>query len=60
MTIEATDKLSGLVWRNEFTDARIEYITQEAGSMKKFEIFTKMLNSAFESSNESVCIDILT
>lgn len=41
-------------------DIDVEEITQKAGSFKKFNVFVKMLASAFSKESESVFADILT
>ena len=38
----------------------IEESTHKAGSLKKFDVFAKMLCSSFSKDNESVVVDILT
>ncbi|RYH04936.1 hypothetical protein EON65_46065, partial [archaeon] len=38
----------------------IEEITHKAGNFKKFSLFVKMLSSAFQKTNESIFVDLLT
>ncbi len=47
-------------WSGDFSAQYAEEITQKAGSYKKFDIFVKMLASAFSKDSESVFVDLLT
>lgn len=60
LRIAAEEKLTGNIWKNEFTSKYIEEITQKTGSPKKYPIFLKMLVSALKQDNDSVYMDILT
>lgn len=58
--IEVEEKLSGNLWRGDFQQKYVEDIAQKAGCPKKFNVFLKMLNSAFKCETEQVYIDLLT
>jgi coiled-coil domain-containing protein 61 len=58
--IEVEDKLTGNIWRGDYQSKYIEDITQKTGCFKKFNVFTKMLLSAFKCETEAVYIDLLT
>lgn len=47
-------------WSGDFTAQYVEEITMKAGSFKKFDIFLKMMVSAFDKDSENVYVDILT
>lgn len=66
--IEAEDKLTGNIWKGDFTAKYIEDITTKTGVAKKYNVFVKMLQQALRSTLSSgnnqadanVCIDLLT
>jgi coiled-coil domain-containing protein 61 len=48
LIIDAEEKLSGNIWRGDYTLKYIEEITKKTGSFKKFAVFVKMLISALK------------
>eukprot|EP01031_Cornospumella_fuschlensis_P028495 gene28495-34401_t len=60
LTVEVEDEGSSDRWSAEFTSQYIEEITHKAGNFKKFSLFVKMLSSAFQKTNESIFVDLLT
>ena len=38
----------------------IESITRKTGNVKRFQVFTQMLESALLNRSDSVCVDVLT
>ncbi len=58
--LRVEDKLSGNMWKGDFSSKYVEDIAQKTGSFKKFPVFVKMLATAVRQENESVYIDILT
>ncbi len=60
MTVEVESVDTNDRWSGDFTAQYAEEITQKAGSYKKFDIFVKMLASAFTKDSESVFVDLLT
>jgi len=60
LQIRIEEKITGNMWKGEFSTKYVEDITQKAGSFKKFPVFVKMMCTALKQENESVYIDILT
>lgn len=58
LIIEQKD--NGSRWKNTFTSAYIEEITQKTGNAKKMIVFVKMLVSSLAGNSDSVFLDILT
>ena len=48
LIIDVEEKLSGELWRGDFTAKYIEEITNKTGSYKKFSVFVKMMLSALK------------
>ena len=48
LVIDVEDKLSGDLWRGDFTAKYIEEITNKTGCFKKFGVFVKMLLQAIK------------
>ena len=48
LVIDVEDKLSGDLWRGDFTAKYIEEITNKTGCFKKFAVFVKMLLQAIK------------
>jgi hypothetical protein len=61
LSIELEQKYDTSFWRNTFTAAYIEDLTQKTGNRKNFGDFVRMLASAVKSPNlAQLNIDILT
>ena len=60
LAIEVMQESTGDRWRGEFSSKYVEEITHKTGNFKKFEVFVKMLGSAFQNRSGSVFVDLLT
>ena len=48
------------MWKGEYSSKYVEEITQKTGSLKKYEVFVKMLVTGIKRESESVFVDLLT
>ena len=48
LIIDVEEKLTGELWRGDFTAKYIEDVTNKTGSYKKFSVFVKMMLSALK------------